>query len=172
MTAISERLEAVAAVYRRIHREQMTGLPIVNPALRVEPIGFVEWESHLLGILIAPWLFNLMLLPGKDDDWSELPLLGKQAHRLPEGDYQFIVADLEGIGRHQTCSLFTTVTDFPDQETARLTAEHIMTALLRPPCPSSEQPPPSPDDSIREGLAQPLSRRELLRRAVRADPPS
>lgn len=52
-------------IYRRIHREKMLGLPILNPALEVEAVGFLPYCGHSLGMLITPWFMKLMLLPGE-----------------------------------------------------------------------------------------------------------
>ena len=56
--------------FRRVHIERMQGMPILNPALEVQAVGFRELEEHLLGVLITPWFMNLVLLPG-NDEWSE-----------------------------------------------------------------------------------------------------
>ncbi len=41
---------------------RMRGLPIVNPALAVEAVGFAPWEGHWLGVMVTPWFINLTLL--------------------------------------------------------------------------------------------------------------
>ncbi len=57
----ASRLEAAfrAAALR------MQGLPIVNPALEVEAVGFAPWEGSWLGVMVTPWGMNLTLVPGE-----------------------------------------------------------------------------------------------------------
>jgi len=187
--------EGLEQVFRRIERERMQGLPILNPALRVRAVGFRSWQGHCLGVLITPWFMNLMLLPSEGDDWQELRVGDKQLHQLPSGPYEFILGEETGVGRYQMCSLFSPVFEFADQETAEATAEAAMQALMDPEnrdsvsthereierrwrgdpdaeaaadaaAPAEEPPAPSLD----ERLEQPLSRRDLLRGRLAGDP--
>jgi [NiFe] hydrogenase assembly HybE family chaperone len=56
----------LVARYQAIYEERMRDLPIVNPKLAVEAVGFDQWEEKDLGILITPWFMNLVLLPDSD----------------------------------------------------------------------------------------------------------
>ena len=60
-----------------IYRERMQGLPIVNPELSVEAVGFEPFEAHELGVLISPWFMNLVLLPADEALFDELRILRK-----------------------------------------------------------------------------------------------
>jgi [NiFe] hydrogenase assembly HybE family chaperone len=164
----SARLERLVSGYRTIAAERMRGLPITNPHLAVEAVGFQDWEGRQIGVLIAPWFMNLVLLPGPDDDWSALAPGASCEWRLPSGRYQFNVARIAGLDVHQSLALFTTVTDFPDQATARAVAREIMPRLF-------EQR--QPDEQVgdrgtpvgKEVLTEPVSRRGLLRRIALQD---
>ncbi len=116
--------------YRRIGEERMGGLPIFNKRLEVEAVGFTEWEGHLLGVLIAPWFMNLVLLPGEEDEWSDLKLGTKNTWVLPSGKYEFSVCPSAEAGPHQSLSLFTTVVDIPCQEIACGIAQAVMDRVL------------------------------------------
>ena len=105
-----------------IYRERMQGLPIVNADLSVEAIGFEPFEDHQLGVLISPWFMNLFVLPG-DDAWDALEQGASVKIDLPSGSYDFTVSHDETIGTMLSAILFRTVSDFPDQETARAVAE-------------------------------------------------
>lgn len=120
------------SVFKRIHRERMIDMPMVNPKLAVHAIGFQPWQAHYIGVLSTPWFMNLMLLPGPDEDWSELPELGKQTHGFPSGQYEFITGSEPEIGKYQMCSLFSPMFEFADDPTAVDTAEHIINALMLP----------------------------------------
>lgn len=136
--------------YRRVARERMQGLAVCNPALEVEAVGFADWQGRCLGILVAPWFMNLVLLPGARDDWRALPTGARQGWTLPGGAYEFTVSRVEGADVHQSCALFTTVLDFPDQDTARGVAGAVIDAVRR--------------ERGNAGHGVPMSRREFLRR--------
>ena len=122
--------EGLHQVFNRIQRERMQGLPLLNPVLRVECVGFRPWQGHCLGVLITPWFMNLMLLPGEGDAWEGLSVGEKVIHRFPSGPYELIVGDEEGIGRYQLCPLFSPMFEFASQEMAVAVAEEIMKGLL------------------------------------------
>jgi [NiFe] hydrogenase assembly HybE family chaperone len=124
---LSNKLESI---YTMIEKERMDDVPILNKALSVKAIGFCEWDTHIMGVMLTPWFMNLMLLPGKEEDWSELISLSKTSYTFPSGKYEFIVGEEEGIGKYQMCSLFSPVFEFQDQETAIVTAEAVMDQLM------------------------------------------
>ena len=182
--------QGLEQVFSRIETERMQGIPILNPALRVKAVGFQAWQGHCLGVLITPWFMNLMLLPSEGDAWQGMKPGDKQLHQLPSGPYEFILGEEPGVGRYQTCSLFSPVFEFADQETAEATAEAVMQALMEPENrdsvstreseierrwrgePEAQEAESSieadtdtetPSLSLEERLEQPLSRRDLLR---------
>ena len=118
------------SAFTRIQRERMTGLPVLNPALEVQAVGFRVWENCCLGVLITPWFMNLMLLPLEGDAWAELTSGTKVNRSFPSGTYEFIVGEEEGIGHYLMCSLFSPVFEFQDQEAAVVTAEAVMEGLM------------------------------------------
>ena len=52
---------ALQARFEHIHHHQMAGLPMLNPALRVQAIGFRPWAAHWLGVLEARCVKKLFL---------------------------------------------------------------------------------------------------------------
>lgn len=175
--------EGLESHFRRIERERMQGLPLLNSALQVKAVGFREWQGRCLGVLVTPWFMNLMLLPAEGDDWEALRIGDKQLHRLPSGPYEFILGEEAGIGRYQICSLFSPMFEFADQATAVATAEAVMQGLMdeenRDTLSTCEAEisrrwyGETPEEVAAQGqvaaldlderLAQPISRRELLR---------
>ena len=140
--------------YRTIGAERMQGLPIVNPRLDVEAVGFRVVGGHRFGVLIAPWFMNMVLLPG-GDDWSAHAQGDKVTVTLPAGDYEFVVCRDDTLpGCHLSAVLFRSMTDFPDQDTARAVAREIMLRLFEPEPDASREP----DDG--------LARRRYSRRAL------
>ncbi|MES9970440.1 MAG: [NiFe]-hydrogenase assembly chaperone HybE [Candidatus Thiodiazotropha sp.] len=180
-------IEGLECQFRRIQQERMQGLPLLNPALQVEAVGFCKWNEFCLGVLITPWFMNLMLLPPEGDSWETMGVGDKQLHQMPSGPYEFILGEEEGIGRYQMCSLFSPVFEFADHATAVATAEAVMDALMSAEHRDSvstreseiernwkgESAQQSVDDQVAsteqarpamsERLEQPLSRRDLLR---------
>jgi [NiFe] hydrogenase assembly HybE family chaperone len=130
MKAAAGIVRDLEQVFSRIHRERMRGMPVLNPALRVQCVGFQCWQEHCLGVLITPWFLNLMLLPDDAGAWLNLRIGDKLTHTFPSGPYEFIVGREEGIGRFQMCSLFSPVLEFQDQVAAVAVAEAVLQGLM------------------------------------------
>lgn len=143
------RVTALVAHFRNVAAGKMQGLPIVNPALEVEALGFTPGDDgHETGVLITPWFMNLVILPATDE-WDALPAGAIVDWSLPSGGYDMTVCRDEALGTYLTAVLFRTVTDFPDQATAREVAAEIVAALARP-------------AAAPGGAGRRLSRRELF----------
>jgi [NiFe] hydrogenase assembly HybE family chaperone len=125
--AVARDLERV---FNGIHREQMQGIPILNPQLRVQALGFRLYQGRVVGILITPWLMNLLMLPGKDEDWSDLELGRKQPHVFPSGTFKFMVNEIDGIGKCQTHSLYSPMNEFINQDHALAAAQGFLDTLM------------------------------------------
>ncbi|MCG8084642.1 MAG: [NiFe]-hydrogenase assembly chaperone HybE [Candidatus Thiodiazotropha taylori] len=186
-------IEGLEVQFRKIEQQRMQGLPLLNPALQVEAVGFRQWQDLCLGVLITPWFMNLMLIPHEGDSWSDEQIGDKQTYQFPSGPYEFILGEEEGIGRYQMCSLFSPVFEFDDQQTAVSTAKQVMLGIMDEEnqdglstCESEinrrwhgeeEQDevvtPESPEQdrsvAISDRLQQPVSRRDLLRGAIHQD---
>ncbi len=122
----------LVARYQAVYEERMRDLPIVNPRLSVEAIGFEQWEDKDLGVLITPWFMNLVLLPdaGKCID---LPQGERVECRFPSGPCELTVYHDEELGTYLAAVLFRTVADFPDQDVARAVAEEALARILADP---------------------------------------
>ena len=66
--------QQIEQTFNRIHLENMQGIPILNPVIEVQALGFQEFEGRVLGIIITPWLMNVVILPREDEDWSQMQL--------------------------------------------------------------------------------------------------
>lgn len=127
MNAVEQKLEAV---FRDIAETRMAGLPICNSALRVQAVGFREWQEHWVGVLVTPWTISLALMPG---DKGPLRTLGpdeKMSWEFPSGKYEFMGLNEPALGTCQTCSLISPVVDFERHEDAVKVAEQVMEALF------------------------------------------
>ena len=183
MNAISQQLETI---FRRIEQECMKDMPMCNPALSVQAIGFAEWGEFYLGVMLTPWFMNLMLLPRDVSTAEDYQLGSKRVHVLPSGRYEFVMAEEEGLGKYQVCSLFSPVFEFGDQQTAVTTAITILDEVMKQEnrdtisthekviqqywqesddadVPGSETTENAPAPALEQGIETPMSRRQLLR---------
>ena len=140
----------LTAHYQTIAAERMQQLPIYNPRLKVEAVGFREFEGDQLGVLIAPWFVNLVLLPG-DERWASEPGGAVCNLALPAGTEQFTVCRDDVLGTYLSAVLFRSSELFPDQDTARAIAADVMRRLFESPAPQAARAAPA------------ISRRDLLR---------
>ena len=146
----SDPTATVEAVFRRIHTERMSGLPICNRALQVRATGFRRWQGDWVGVLVAPWAINLLVLPG-GGAFTPLAVGQSQQWAFPSGSYDFMGNREAGLGPYQFCSLFSPVSEFSTQAEAEAVAEAALGALLAPPP---------------EAKLAPVDRRAFLRSAL------
>lgn len=138
---------AVVNAYRRA-AIGMKGMPIYNPTLTVEAVGFREHEGRQAGVIITPWFMNLTVLPSEADKpvWRTGDTVRLT---FPSGQYDFLVSALEDLGPIGTCSLFSPMQDFTDHEAAQLAAQAAADGLF-----TVEEPEPRPEKTV--------SRRQLF----------
>ena len=128
--------ERLSACYDRIGRERMAGLPVCNPALAVEAVGFRALAGEAVGVLVTPWCMNLVLLglPGAPPR-SALPAGATRDVSFPVGTITLTVALLEPFGRVDAASLVSPMDAFASQDDARATALAALQTVLTPPAP-------------------------------------
>lgn len=137
---------ALEDYFNAILAGRMRDLPIINPKLKVQALGFVRLKQDWLGALITPWFMNLLLLPaGEDCDWQRLAPGSAFERPFPFGSFEFAVVDEAQLGRYAVCSLFSPMFQFADHADAVTAAQAALQALLTIPEPRA------------------LSRRALLR---------
>jgi [NiFe] hydrogenase assembly HybE family chaperone len=152
---------ALEATFRRIHAQQMQGLPMLNPALRVEAVGFRPWNEHWLGVLITPWFMNLVLLPRIGAAWQPIAERESRHYVFPAGVFEFIGAHDAALGDWQACSLFSPMFEFATQDGAHDTAVAALAALFDPASREAgevQRAAPAPAAAA----TQPLSKRSFL----------
>ncbi len=122
--------------FRRIETERMAGIPILNPAIRVEVVGLDRFGSEWLCILVTPWFMNIVLIPishaaAEAGGTSPSAAVGsKSTVAFPAGGFEMIHGHEEGIGHYRMCSLFSPMHDFADHESAILAAQSARAALF------------------------------------------
>ncbi|WP_415896540.1 [NiFe]-hydrogenase assembly chaperone HybE [Neptuniibacter sp. QD72_48] len=108
----------------------MVELEFYNPALQVEVVEGAVSEESKLAVLITPWCMNLILLSEENTEYDQAQVGSKKIVLLPSGSYEFLYAGSEALGAYGSCSLFSPMLEFADQEAAVLTAEEVLKAVL------------------------------------------
>ena len=163
--AIRQRLEEV---FRRVQAERMHDMPLLHRVLRVEALGFRRSGAAHVGVLITPWSMNLLRLPDADP----IPEGRTGTRELPRGAVDFVGAREEGIGPYETCSLFSPMFRFADQDAARAVAFETLSLLLQPGPdlkPKEPQRRGGPIAALRRNADQDFDRRGFLRGAFLDD---
>lgn len=124
---------SIREVFERIADTRMRDFPLSNAALRVDTVGFRQWNQMWLGVLITPWSVNLLLQPCGNAAFRPLGTGESQAWRFPSGEYEFFGLDEPGLGATQMCSLFSPAFEFADHDGAVNTALEVMKELLTDP---------------------------------------
>ena len=138
----------------------MAGLAVHNPRLRIEALDASSWSGRWLTVLITPWCMNLVLLPAAAGPWCSARGHERLFYKFPPGDFAFLSGAEAEVGEYQSCSLFSTMGEFPDQESARATAVAVLDALLRvppaaqPACATREPSQPSRRAFLSRGMAK------------------
>lgn len=142
---MEHRVSALVQFYRLVQTERMQGVPILNPALSVEAVGF-QWgddeQTVAEGVLITPWFMSLVRLPRAVEGHGGR-VARKAVHGFGSERFEFIGAHDPAVGYHETCALFSPMGGFATQAQAVETAEASL-ALLRPapaPVPAAEPVP-------------------------------
>jgi [NiFe] hydrogenase assembly HybE family chaperone len=158
---------ALQRAFRIVLQRQMRDMPMLNPALSIEAVGFRPWGDHWLGILITPWFMNLLLMPRVTAKWQAIGERESRHYVFPAGVFEFIGARDAALGDYQACSLFSPMFEFADQREARDTAVAALDALFdgasREPSEASVLRPATGDATAAPAMAAPmLSKRDFL----------
>jgi [NiFe] hydrogenase assembly HybE family chaperone len=144
--ALTRRVDALVAHFERVRTERMVGIPMLNPVLQVEAVGFrwaeVPEGSDIAvaeGVLVTPWFMSLVRLPA--DPLPHRNQVGRKFVRdFGSERFDFIGGHDESIGYHETCALFSPMQGFDNQQRAIDTAQAAL-ALTRPVAVEHEQAP-------------------------------
>lgn len=127
---MTEAVLKLEAIFNEIAQTRMIDVPILNPAMRVEAVGFRAWQDRWVGVLVTPWMINLVLLSGEGTPLVSLPLGEKTIWRFPSGNYEFMGLNEPMLGICHVCSLISPVTNFTTHEEALTVAQEIIRALF------------------------------------------
>jgi [NiFe] hydrogenase assembly HybE family chaperone len=161
----------IERVFSGILHAQMRDMPLVNPTLAVEAVGFRPWQDHWLGVVITPWFMNLWLMPRVVAKWQAIGERETRHHVFPAGVFAFIGGRDPVLGDYQACSLFSPMFEFTDQAAAHEMAVAVLDVLFdeasreapealpaTPQGPAARASPPADAISKRDFLFRPLPR--------------
>jgi [NiFe] hydrogenase assembly HybE family chaperone len=77
-----------------------------------------------------PLVYDMMLLPGEEENWDDMRETSSSKHTFPSGNYQFLVGYEPDIGKYQMCSLFSPMFEFTCNDAAVETAEIVIKELM------------------------------------------
>jgi [NiFe] hydrogenase assembly HybE family chaperone len=120
------------AALERIGETKIRGLAVFNERLQVATVGFAADDPARLGVVVTPWAMNAVVLSSEQHALSGQKVGDTINVALPSGVYPFVVQEIEGFGAIAACSLFSTMTDFVDQEAAAAAAEAALAELRAP----------------------------------------
>jgi len=122
--------DTLLQTFEYILQENMQGIPILNTRLQVQTLGFQIFEDRIMGIVITPWLMNLVMLPNEYDDWDKLELGKKMPIKFPSSSYKFMVNEIDGIGKCKTHSMYSPMHEFSSQDHAVKVAQDFLNDLM------------------------------------------
>lgn len=125
--------DALVQAFQRIGATRMADMPLRNPALEIEAVGFREWSGRQVGVLITQWSISVIVLPGSAEDVHTLLLDERQRWLFPSGEYEFMGGTEPECGAYQFCSLFSPPHEIANQEQARAVAQAVMQQLFQAP---------------------------------------
>ncbi|MBK7664499.1 MAG: [NiFe]-hydrogenase assembly chaperone HybE [Sterolibacteriaceae bacterium] len=145
MNDIESRVAELVDEFRRIGTAQMQDLPIYNPRLDVEAVGFQALGERWIGVLITPWFMSAILLPTVKCALDPRLFGQKCQELLPAATYAFVNGGVETVGSYKSLPLHSPMGAFESQESARREAQARLSALLTPPAESPEPAPATGD---------------------------
>jgi [NiFe] hydrogenase assembly HybE family chaperone len=127
--AMERRVAALVAEFTEIFNGKMRDVPLVNHALHVQAVGFQPHDGGFLGVLVAPWFMNLVLLP---PEGAVARATGeKEVIAFASGDYEFLHNARGMVGPYLACALFSPMGDFTSQLQAVEVARAVMVELFK-----------------------------------------
>lgn len=134
INSLADWQRLLAYTFENIKQTRMQGVPVINSKLEVCAESFIHWSDFYLGVLVTPWFMNLLLAPANEEtknQFAEFKIGQKQTHAFPSGPYEFIVNNEPELGNYQSCSLFSPMFDFADQQAAMDTAKAVLKELMK-----------------------------------------
>lgn len=126
-----EQLSAdVQSAFQAIYDNSLKGLPIENPVLEVEAVGFTERDGRIVGVITTPWLMTLLVFPRADEDWSDVKVGTKKEFEFPAREYECLANEIDGIGMYYGFAIYSPMHEFEHHPHAVASATAFMDVLM------------------------------------------
>lgn len=159
-TRIAERAAAFVALFTHIAHTRMAGLPLLNPQLHVQTVGWQAAEPGWAdGVLLTPWFMSLVRLPLREA-LTVLRVGHRGARACGSKAFDFLGHHEPGFGAWESCALFSPMAGFASQAQAVAVAEDAL-HLARTPAPLAHPP-----QVVHAATPAPTRRALLLGRAA------
>jgi [NiFe] hydrogenase assembly HybE family chaperone len=122
----------LVVTFKRIGDERMRDLPLFNPAVEVEAIGFRRLGDWLAGVLVTPWFINFIMLPPTPAALAGAAAGTRRKVALPRGEESFVVGEVEDVGPYLAVSIASPMGQFPDHAGAANAAWAAVEGFFRP----------------------------------------
>lgn len=134
--------DLLEAHFTALNIAEMQNLPLANPKMSVSAVNFEKWDGHWLGVIVTPWMLNLMLMPGAGQPWPELKEQkgNELALDFPCGPLNFSPRVDPALGSYLCLSLLSPVNQFRSQQEAVEVARQIMLDLKKIPVKNLDEP--------------------------------
>jgi [NiFe] hydrogenase assembly HybE family chaperone len=116
MKDIQKIAKTVEESYQKIYDENMRDVPIINSCIKIESRGFSLFEKRIIGVIITPWMANLIILPIKNENWQKYEIGKKKTFTFADKSYIFIANEIENIGVCFALSLHSPMFVFKSHE--------------------------------------------------------
>ena|SRR5271157_2532773 len=137
------RVRVLSERFRQID-VSMRDLPIYNPKVTIEAIGFRPFGADaLLGVLVTPWFMNLTLLPVERVPMDMAAIGRTVLVELPAGSRTFAVNGDDVTGLYNAYSLYSPMGTFQLPGQAGAEARRMLALLMTPPTAEPKAPPGS-----------------------------
>ncbi len=110
--------------------QNMLDLPFYRADIPCFTPNFVLFEGQWIGTVLTPWMLNIVILPGPNQQWEVKTEGDKLAIQLPYKAMTFIVSSLESIPQYLSCSLLSPLDPNLTAEQAVQLAKDCLTMLL------------------------------------------
>ncbi|MDV7025012.1 hydrogenase-2 assembly chaperone [Atlantibacter subterranea] len=124
---------ALEAQFNRVAGQQMADLPFYQAHMPIKACGFQLFEGQWVGAMLTPWMLELVVLPGPDQQWPRRQVGSRLALTFPAGDMAFRVGELTPELHYVACSLMSPLDPHLNAEQAiTLTENSVSLALSLP----------------------------------------
>lgn len=107
--------------------EDMLALPFYHRDIQVKSIDFQLFEEQWIGVVLTPWMMNIVILPGPTQIWPQRQIGDKLGLQFPRGKVLFIVGEMDEIGQYLSCSVKSPL----DQHIGALIYEQLAQDVLK-----------------------------------------